>query len=292
MSAAASASAFTMVSEFDPQQWHVPNPEASTSEADYQLYNLVNSGSSKHDLIAHHRTFGADLDFGNGAKVSTGLRQFSFKRASGQPGPIPASEAVAIYDNFTHKYLINAHQRFGIDLNWVERASYEWRLIPGATPESIGLYNTHRGDYVVYGEETFGIDLEWFKEFERRNPTPSFGLHSATVTLRAQPVLEGFVPFSASFGGGVGAQGETLRSITNPFNNIAILFVKLGHSTTECDNPGAVTPLGPSATFNAPQLKTVYGSATPPLPINIVACVIASANITSVPLNIVYFGSS
>jgi hypothetical protein len=36
----------------------------------------------------------------------------------------------------------------------------------------------------------------------------------------------------------------------------------------------------------------VYGSPTPGLPINIVACVVASSNVTSVPLNISYFGSS
>jgi hypothetical protein len=269
----------------------VPKPEANTYDADYQLYNLANGGS-KHDLIDHHRTFGADLDFGNGEKVSTGLRQFSFRRASGKTGPIPASETVAIYDNFTHKYLVNAHQTFGIDLNWVAGASYQWRLVPGTGPESVGLYNTRRGDYIVYGEQSFGIDLEWFKEFQRRNPTSFFGIHSATLTLRSEPVEEGFVPFYGSFGGGVGAQGETLRSITNPFNNVAILVLKNGHNTSQCDESGAVVTLGPSATLGGAQLTAVYGSPTPSLPINIVACVVASANITSVPLNIVYFGPS
>jgi hypothetical protein len=155
----ASASAFACptpplacVSELDAHQWHVPKPEANTYDADYQLYNWAKGGSTP-DLIDHHRTFGADLDFGNGEKVSTGLRQFSFKRASGKPGPITPTEAVAIYDNFTHRYLVNAHQTFGIDLNWVEDASYQWRLVPGTTPGSVGLYNTRRGDYIVIGEQ-------------------------------------------------------------------------------------------------------------------------------------------
>jgi hypothetical protein len=277
------------VSELDAHQWRVPKPEANTYDADYQLYNWANGGS-KHDLIDHHRTFGADLDFGNGEKVSTGLRQFSFKRPSGKPGPIPASETVAIYDNFTHKYLVNAHQTFGIDLNWADGASYQWRLMPGTTPGSVGLYNTHRGDFVVYGEESFGIDLEWFKEFQRRNPGSFLAPHPATVTLISQPVEEGFVPYFASFGGGVGGEGETLRSITNPSSHVTILFVKNGHNTNQCDEPGAVEPLGPSATFGGPQLALIYGSATPPLRINFVACVVASANVTSLPLNIVYFG--
>jgi len=73
------------ISELDPHQWRVINAQASTSEADYALYNWA-LGGSKRDLIDHRRTFGTDLKFGNGEKVSTGLRQFSFKRASGKPG--------------------------------------------------------------------------------------------------------------------------------------------------------------------------------------------------------------
>jgi hypothetical protein len=293
----ASASAFACpepslpcVSGVDAHQWHVPKPEANTYDADYQLYNWANGGS-KHDLIDHKRTFGADLDFGNGEKVSTGLRQFSFKRPSGKPGLIPASETVAIYDNFTHKYLVNAHQTYGIDLDWAAGAAYQWRLVPGVTPGSVGLYNTRRGDYVVYGEQTFGVDLEWFKEYQRRNNlSSSFALHSATVTLVAQQVEEGFVPFLGNFGGGTGAQGETLRSIKNPLGNVAILFVKRGHNTNQCGESGAVEVLGPGGTLGGSQLGSIFGSATPLLPIQIVACVVASASVTSVPLNIVYFG--
>jgi hypothetical protein len=277
------------VSELDPHQWRVINPQASTSEADYALYNWA-IGGSKRDLIDHHRTFGADLEFGNGEKVSTGLRQFSFKRASGKPGPITAKENVAIYDNFTHKYLVNAHQRFGVDLNWVAGASYEWRIIPGTTPGSVGLYDTRRRDYLVFGEETFGINLEWYTEFKKTTESTPYAVRSATVTLRASSVEEGFVPFSASFGGGVGVSGETLRGITNPFNNVTILVVREGHNTNQCNESSAVVALGPSATLGGPQLTEVYGSPTPPLPINIVACVVASANVTSVPLNVSYFG--
>ncbi len=279
------------VSELEPHQWRVVNPEASTYDADYALYNWA-MGGSKRDLIDHHRTFGADLEFGNGEKVSTGLRQFSFKRVSGKPGPITAKENVAIYDNFTHKYLVNEHQRFGVDLNWVQAASYQWRIIPGTIPGAVGLYNTRRGDYLVFGEETFGINLEWYKEFKKTLESAPYAVRSTTVTLRASSAEEGFVPFSASFGGGVGVQGETLRGITNPFNNVAILFVKNGHDTNQCDESGAVVALGPSATLGGAQLAAVYGSATPPLPINIVACVVASANVTSVPLNISYYGPS
>jgi len=277
------------ISELDPHQWRVINPQASTSEADYALYNWA-IGGSKRDLIDHHRTFGADLDFGNGEKVSTGLRQFSFKRASGNPGPITAKENIAIYDNFTHKYLVNQHQTYGVDLNWVEGASYQWHIIPGTTPGSVGLYNTRRGDYLVFGEETFGINLEWYQEFKKRNGSAPNAVRSTTVTLRASTVEEGFVPFSASFGGGVGVSGETLRGITNPLGNVTILFVRNGHNTNQCDESSAVVALGPFATLGGPQLTEVYGSATPPLPINIVACVVASANVTSIPLNVSYFG--
>jgi len=277
------------VSELDAHQWHVVKPEANTYDADYALYNWANGGT-KHDLIDHHRTFGADLEFGDGAKVSTGLRQFSFRRASGKPGPITSTESVAIYENFTHKFLVNAHQRFGVDLNWVAGASYEWRLIPGTTPGSVGLYNTRRGDYLVYGEETFGINLEWYKEFKKTLESAPYAVRSATVTLRASSVEEGWVPYSASFGGGVGVQGETLRGITNPFNDVTILFVRNGHNTNQCGESSAVVALGPSATLGGSQLAAVYGSATPPLPINIVACIVASANVTSVPLNISYYG--
>ena len=196
------------VSELDAHQWRVPKPEANTYDADYALYNWANGGS-KHDLIDHHRTFGADLDFGNGEQVSTGLRQFSFRRASGKPGPITATESVAIYDNFTHKYLVNAHQRFGVDLNWVEGASYQWRIIPGTIAGSVGLYNTRRGDYLVYGEETFGINLEWYKEFKRTIESAPYAVRSATVTLRASSVEEGF-------GSSLSGTATTQTNATNP----------------------------------------------------------------------------
>ncbi|HEX3801220.1 MAG TPA: hypothetical protein VHV75_00110 [Solirubrobacteraceae bacterium] len=277
------------VSELDPHQWGVPKPEANVYGADYQLYNLANGGD-KHDLIDHHQTFGADVDFGDGEKVSTGLRQFSFKRRSRAKGRISPTQSIAIYDNFTHKYLVNEHQRFGVDLDWVANPSYQWHLLPGSVAGSVGLYNTRRGDYLVYGHETFGVDLEWYKEFQNTLGISQYANRTATVTLTEQPVEEGFVPYAAGFGGGVGAANETLQSITNPLGNAAILFVKPGHGTNDCDQSSAVVTLGPFGTLSGAGLASLYGSATPSLPITFVACVVASANVSSIPLRIVYFG--
>jgi len=71
---------------------------------------------------------------------------------------------------------------------------------------------------------------------------------------------------------------------------VTILFVRNGHNTNQCDESSAAVALGPDATLGGPQLTEVYGSPTPPLPINIVACVAAPANVTSVPLNVSYNG--
>ncbi len=277
------------VSELDPHQWEVPKPQANVYGADYQLYNLADGGE-KRNLIDHHQTFGADVDFGDGQKVSTGLRQFSFKRRSRLKGRISSKQNIAIYDNFTHKYLVNEHQKLGVDLDWAASPSYQWHLVPGTYPNSVGLYNTRRGDYLVLGQETFGVNLVWYKELQSQLGTAQYANRTATVTLTEQPVEEGFVPYAGSFGGGVGAANETLQSITNPFGNVAIQFLKPGHSTSECDQSSAVMALGPGGTLSGAGLASLYGSAAPALPITFVACVVASANVSSVPLRIVYFG--
>jgi hypothetical protein len=277
------------VSELDPHQWEVPKPQANVYGADYQLYNLADGGE-KRNLIDHHQTFGADVDFGDGQKVSTGLRQFSFKRRTRLKGRISPTQNIAIFDNFTHKYLVNEHQKLGVDLNWVASPSYQWHLVPGTYPNSVGLYNTHRGDYLVFGQETFGVNLVWYKELQQTLGTSQYANRTATVTLTEQPVEEGFVPYAGSFGGGVGAANETLQSITNPLGNAAILFLKPGHGTNECDQSSAVMAVGPGGSLSGAGLASVYGSASPALPITFVACVVASANVSSIPLRIVYFG--
>lgn len=288
ISLAVASSASAAVSQLDPYQWNLNTsaPQASTYNADYGVFSMRNN----QFLTGHHRTLGVDLDWGDGKHVTTGLRLWSFQRKSGVAGPIMPGERVAMVNNFTHRFLGYGHENFGINLDYTNYPVYDWQV--AVSNGRISLYNTDGGDYVVYGARPFGINLMWLKDLAKQVSGSVPGNRTTTVYLRAQPVISGFIPYLGSFGGGYTSYPGTLQSVTNPYNGVALSFVKPGHSTTECGNPSAVVPLGPGATMTSAQRIAAFGSSTPTLPVTFLACVTAAPNVNTVALNIGYYGLS
>jgi len=100
-----------------------------------------------------------------------------------------------------------------------------------------------------------------------------------TVQLRRQIIVEGPVPYVGKFPEiGVVPPGRLLRLRLPPlgFPDVALAFVKRGHSTQECNNPSAVVVIGEGQTTTPAQLREIYGVDEPKFtthaPIPFVAC--------------------
>ena len=172
LAAAASASA-DPPKPWDPYQWSFygmttnGSPFASTYNADYSIANLRNWDYRAKDgydfLTGHNRTLGVGLDWGDGKQVTTGLRHWSFKRRGGASGPIGPAEHVALYDNFSHQYLAQGDEHFGIDLAYRSSPVYDWQVHLRAN--GVGtLYNIDARDYLVSYPRNFGVSLMWLRD--------------------------------------------------------------------------------------------------------------------------------
>jgi hypothetical protein len=112
-------------------------------------------------------------------------------------------------------------------------------IAPGSHPELSRTRQSDNGDHVVYGARSQGINLRWLKDLRRIESQTGVGsLHDATVTMTAQPVVQGFVPFLGRFGGGVDFNA-VLTKVANPSNGVPLAFVKPGFSTLHAPQPEA-----------------------------------------------------
>jgi hypothetical protein len=112
-------------------------------------------------------------------------------------------------------------------------------------------------------------------------------VHDASVTLTAQPPVQGYVPFLGCFGGGPG-NTSVLTQVSNSPYGVTLFFIEPHHSSSDCGNPNDVIALPPGGTLNATQMQTLYGSATPILAQRIPFLVCAATNNSSVSINIQY----
>ena len=159
---------------------------------------------------------------------------------------------------------------------------YEWNAsLDGGR---LALFNANHRDYVVYGDRPYGINLMWLSDL-RRQMNGSGGVHTASVGLNAQPIVQGYIPFLGYFGGNVRG---TLTKVTNPFSSVAVMFVKPNRSTNDCGNPSAVVPLSPSKTMTSDEMKAAFGTSAPRLPVTFLACAASSTALRVVYLNIEY----
>jgi hypothetical protein len=241
-------------------QWEARNAASVQTGTSYSLFNTKNNSRLGYD----NRVFGVDLGW-----VSDG-GQFQFMRNSGSPNvrdhrrfPIAEGENVAIYNTKTRRYL-KFHRRgeTKAELEWNRTPVYEWQ-VHGQSGSRFALFNDRVDRYLVHQFKNYGINLGWLTE----GPAP---VQMFSVGLAAQPIVQGWVPYLGSFGGGT--QGNLL-SVQNASQSATLLFVKPGRQTSQCGDPSATVPLAPRASLTADQLKTLYGAATPRLPVTFLACV-------------------
>jgi len=78
--------------------------------------------------------------------------------------------------------------------------------------------------------------------------------------------------------------------VRNASPSATLLFLKPGQSITGCSVPNATVRVAPRATLTSDQMKTLYGSETPWLPITFLACLSSptSQSISLTHLNITY----
>lgn len=248
------------VSPTDAQQWSLGGARPSLNVS-YSLRNQVNNSYVRYGS----RTFGVDLVWGSSSAQWTLMPRAPPNVRDHRRRPLEPGEPVAIYDSAKRAYLAYGSQTWGINLTWSSTPRYEWKIDADAGSGATSLYNTVARDHVVYGQRPFGINLRWLKDLRRDLAQNAPGsLHDATVTLRAQPIVQGYVPFLGTYGGGVNFNA-VLTKVANPPGGAPLFFVKPGYSTEQCGTAAAVTHLAPGAAMTADQLRTLYGSQQPSL---------------------------
>lgn len=260
----------------DARQWEVKNTSSVSNGTEYQLFN-TKVGRLGYD----NRFFGVDLGWNKGSKGG----HFVFLRDSGKPnvrdhraGPLAADQKVAIYNTKTRRYLrFEKRGQWKAELEWNRSPVYEWQL-HDQQGAKFALFNTRVSQYLVNQFKNYGINLGWLQS----GPPP---VQSFSVPLNAQPVIQGYIPFLGSFGGGT--QGKLL-TVQNASSSSTLRFVKPGKSTSDCGSADATITVAPRANLTADQMKTLYGSATPRLPVNFLACVSSTTPVSLTFLNITY----
>jgi hypothetical protein len=198
--------------------------------------------------------------------------------------PVAADQSVALYNTGARRYLV--YQKRGdalAEVEWSRTPAYEWQLrdqSPNAGRVEFALFNKRVNKYLVRTAVSDGIGLGWFNE----NPRVP---QSFSVALNAQPVNQGWVPYQGNFG--QNTKGSLL-SVQNASQNATLLFVKPGKSTNDCSDPKATVPVAGRATMTPDQMKTLYGSATPRLAINFLACLVTptTQSLSLVFINLTY----
>lgn len=244
-------------------QWQVANAGSVQNGVEYQLSN-TSKGAGR--LGYDNRTFGVDLGWNKGSSGG----HFVFLRDPGKPNvrdhrrsPLAEDQRVAIYNTKTRRYLrFEKRGQWKAELEWDRSPKYEWQL-HGQQGAKFAVFNGRVKQYLVHQFKNYGINLGWLQ-------TGPPATQSFSVPLAAQPVVQGWIPYLGTFGGGVSG---TLQSVQNASQSATLLFVKPGRKTQDCGDPAATVPLAPRATMTAEQRKTLYGSETPRLPITFLACV-------------------
>ena len=261
------------------KQWNVNNTDRMTPATEYEFYN-TSGGQLGYD----NRTFGVDLGW---VGHSGGYFEFFRKSPPGvrdHRGPIASDENVSIYNTKTRRYLMYYDRAdTKAELEWSDTPVFEWQLhdqSPSGGRVHFALFNNRVKKYLVYKVQNYGINLGWLNTAP---PSPQ----SFSVPMSAQQINQGWVPYLGSFG--QNTRGNLLTA-QNASQSATLLFVKPGKSTNDCSDPTATIRVAPRGMMTADQLKTLYGSQTPRLPINFLACLTTptSQSISLTYLNITY----
>lgn len=199
-------------------------------------------------------------------------KEWSFRKTSSSP-------FLAIYNKQAGKYLVAGTNV----VMWTFAPSYQWSW-SATTGNRIALYNAVKQDYLMSDIHSvpFG-QVNW-----KYHPTTLPTTHDATVTMTAQPPVQGYVPFLGYFGGGPG-NNAVLIEVRNPQTyNVPLFFIKPGHSSNECGLAGATLYLAPGAALTEEQMTTLWGSPRPSLSTKRAFLACAATTISSAFVNVKY----
>jgi len=242
------------------REWNVRTSTPISYAVDYALYN------TSEQIGYDNRTFGVDLGWVSGGGLFQFMREASAGTRDHRKGQIPPDANVAIFNTKTLRYL-KYYDRGDTkaELEWSPTPVYEWQLQDQSSSGGrvhFALFNSRVKKYLVHKVQNYGINLGWLND---TGPSSQ----SFSVGLSAQQITNGWVPYLGSFG--QNTRG-TLISVQNASQNATLMFVKPGKSTNDCSDPNATLRVAPRAMMSADQIKILYSSATPRLPINFLAC--------------------
>jgi hypothetical protein len=245
-------------------EWTVENNYDTGTVKNDREYKLNNRGSR---VGYENRTFGVDMGWTSGGgnwvfRHNTGSSNVRDHRSY----PLTETENVSIYNTKKKAYL-RFHERgiWKAELEWDKNPQYQWQLrrqTASGTSVKFGLFNDKVDKFLVHQVKNYGINLGWLEQ----GPQVA---QNFSVPLSAQPVVQGWVPYLGSFGGGV--KGKLL-DVQNASQSATLLFLKPGKSSAQCGDPTATIPVPPRERLKPDQLQTLYGSSTPALPVNFLAC--------------------
>jgi hypothetical protein len=243
------------------KEWNVNNADQMSYGVPYELYNRTTQ------IGYQDRRYGINLGW-----VGHAGGHFEFRREAPagttdhRTGPIGATEKVAIWSTKAQRYIAYEDRSFDeIDIGWSRTPVYQWRIEDQSASGGrvyFALYNTYTKKYMVSQRKQYGINLGWFEN-------TASGPKTASVGLSSQQITQGWVPYLGTFG--QNTRGNLL-SVQNASQNGTLMFVKPGKSTNDCSDPAATVRVAPRANMTADQMKTLYSSATPRLPIAFLAC--------------------
>jgi len=169
------------------QQWYGLN---GVNDGTGDLFNAKRNLSLTHA----HQDFGVDLDYSD---------HTALWKIQAQGGPhLMYGQAVALRV-WRGGWLKYGNETWGLDLVLSDKPVYQWHLVgaPAGTPIANGqfaLWNSATNRYLVAAHQTWGVSLDW-----KSDPGQSTSaVHNASVTLTAQPPVQGYVPFLGYYGGG------------------------------------------------------------------------------------------
>lgn len=260
-------------------------PGLFASDASVPLKNETNNECIRYG----ERDYGINLVWDSSCNRSV----IKFKRASGT-GSIKYGEPLAIHV-LNGGYVRYREREYGINLVWSETPVYEWEIRGRDSGEFVyttakfSLYNRTIKDYVVYCVRSYGINLRWARDCDRIQPPQEY---RTTVYLQPQPIVQGFIPFSARFPA-TGASNGKLKEVTlreQYTGELVVLFVKPGFTTSQCGSASAVVALREGRTLTADEMRAVFGASEPSLPVNLVGCVSKNplGSVAPVLLNVVW----
>jgi hypothetical protein len=205
---------------------------------------------------------------------------------------------------FVHAALFSTNH---LSVNWWDGSRWQWADLgtpPGTgVGQVLGAVSVAEHPYVFVNSTDGRLWINWWNGSSWQWQGPS-GVVSPPPVMPPPPLEEtkrvylqkqpssGPIPYVAqfpAFGTIKNGNFKSIKNLANVFNPMNMYFVKNGHSTDDCFTPDAAVVLGPQQSTTLDDNSLIYGSATPALPVGIIACVALKGSLPdSVPVDVTY----